>query len=262
VSSTILMVIVLVVMWLVVLVPMFVRRHDDRSEVRSVDQFAAAMRVLSRRTAAVRAASGARHPLIDPVERTRLQARAEVRALMLARRRRTAVLLSTLVVAGPIGALLITPWLWLLHASAAVLLAGFLAQVRRQVIRERSSRWSALSTGAVTDANPQRARTAASPAQGQPADPRRHSSARRSDATLDRRPPPPPSEEPADGWRPSPVPTPTYVAAPVARPAAGRMVELDDGDPTFAELDEIVAEPTAPDVEAVELAERQRAVNE
>jgi hypothetical protein len=40
----------IVVMWAVVLVPMWVRRHDRVSELASVDRFAGAMRVLSRRT--------------------------------------------------------------------------------------------------------------------------------------------------------------------------------------------------------------------
>ncbi|MBV9292430.1 MAG: hypothetical protein JO222_08265, partial [Frankiales bacterium] len=40
----------IVVMWAVVLVPMWLRRHDAASESRSVDRFSTAMRTLSRRT--------------------------------------------------------------------------------------------------------------------------------------------------------------------------------------------------------------------
>jgi len=40
---------VIVIMWAVVLVPMWLRRHDAATESRSVDRFSAAMRVLSRR---------------------------------------------------------------------------------------------------------------------------------------------------------------------------------------------------------------------
>lgn len=47
-SSIILLVIV--VAWLVVLIPVLLRRHDAGSERRSTDRFASAMRVLSRRT--------------------------------------------------------------------------------------------------------------------------------------------------------------------------------------------------------------------
>src|SRR5690242_9536459 len=37
-------------MWAVVLVPMWLRRHDDKVESRSVDRFSTAMRTLSRRS--------------------------------------------------------------------------------------------------------------------------------------------------------------------------------------------------------------------
>src|SRR3954469_9393470 len=40
----------IVVMWGVVLVPMWLRRHDAATESRSVDRFSTAMRTLSRRT--------------------------------------------------------------------------------------------------------------------------------------------------------------------------------------------------------------------
>src|SRR3954467_10318507 len=40
----------IVVMWAVVLVPMWLRRHDAATESRSVDRFSTAMRTLSRRT--------------------------------------------------------------------------------------------------------------------------------------------------------------------------------------------------------------------
>ena len=65
-SSTILMAIVLVVMWLVVLVPMFVRRHDERSETRSMEAFASAMRVLSRRPAGTRGVARGRGVATPP----------------------------------------------------------------------------------------------------------------------------------------------------------------------------------------------------
>lgn len=40
---------VIVLLWAVVLVPMWLRRHDDVAEVRQVDRFSKAMRILSRR---------------------------------------------------------------------------------------------------------------------------------------------------------------------------------------------------------------------
>jgi len=41
----------LVLMWAVVLIPMWLRRHDEAAESRSVDRFTAAMHTLSRREA-------------------------------------------------------------------------------------------------------------------------------------------------------------------------------------------------------------------
>ena len=41
---------VIVVMWAAFLVPMWLRRHDEFAEAKSVDKFASKMRVLARRT--------------------------------------------------------------------------------------------------------------------------------------------------------------------------------------------------------------------
>ncbi|MDP9241408.1 MAG: hypothetical protein M3O55_12345, partial [Actinomycetota bacterium] len=59
-SSLILLVIVAA--WAVVLVPMLLNRHESASEIRSVDRFATAMRVLARRTAT----SGDRRYVVVP----------------------------------------------------------------------------------------------------------------------------------------------------------------------------------------------------
>ena len=54
---------VIVIMWAVVLVPMWLRRHDAATESRSVDKFSAAMRVLSRRPSS---AGSERYILMPP----------------------------------------------------------------------------------------------------------------------------------------------------------------------------------------------------
>lgn len=46
---------VIVVMWAVVLIPMWLRRHDETEETRSVDRFSQAMHTLSRRETATKA---------------------------------------------------------------------------------------------------------------------------------------------------------------------------------------------------------------
>jgi hypothetical protein len=129
VSSTILTAIVLVVMWVVVLVPMFARNRGDGVELRSVEEFSGAMRVLSRQTSgpAVFAHDD------DYVDRS---AREE----MLLRRRRA---LGTLVMLTLITLLLAIGWrpiCWIPQAGFDLLLAGYLWSLRKEVLRERSRR--------------------------------------------------------------------------------------------------------------------------
>lgn len=239
-SSTILMAIVLVVMWLVVLVPMFVRRHDDRSETRSMDRFATAMRVLSRRSPGTGGVAGRRRYATTPpvpYAEGASPVRTAARARMMRRRRRTLAVLATTALLGLPAALTVASWLWLVQLPAALLLAGYVGWLRQQVRREeeRRSRRSVLF--------------------GQPdtAGSRRHTVARRSAPA--RSTAPPAAGEAAQhqdrSWRPVPVPTPTYVTAPVVRRRADSLVELDDDDLSFADL-----EPLR------DAVERPRAVNE
>jgi hypothetical protein len=226
VSSTILMAIVLVVMWLVVLVPMFVRRHDDRNETRSMDRFATAMRVLSRRSPGTGGVAGRRRyattpplPYADGASPVRTAARAR----MMRRRRRTLAVLATTALLGLPAALLVTSWLWLAQVPAALLLAGYVGWLRQQVRREeeRRDRRSALF-GEPATAGLRRRPAARRP---RPADTRASAGASEAAAYEDR------------SWRPVPVPTPTYVTAPVARRRPDSLVELDDDDLSFADLD-------------------------
>jgi hypothetical protein len=239
VSSTILMAIVLVIMWLVVLVPMFVRRGDDRAETRSMDKFATAMRVLSRRTPSSGMAGRRRYATAPPASYAdgASPVRTAARERMMRRRRRTlAVLATTAVLAAP-AALAVSSWLWFAQVPATLLLAGYVGWLRAQVRREyeRRTRRAALfgETGraaAAEHAVRRPNRIAAAVADEDSA------------ATSDR------------SWRPVPVPAPTYVTAPVVRRRAESMVDLDDDDLTFTDL-----EPLEPPEVAYE---RPRAVNE
>lgn len=128
-SSTILTAIVLVVMWVVVLVPMFARHHGDGVELRSVEEFSGAMRVLSRQTSGPAAFA---HD-DDYVDRS---AREE----MLLRRRRA---LGTLVMLTLVTLLLAIGWrpvCWIPQAGFDLLLVGYLWSLRKEVLRERSRR--------------------------------------------------------------------------------------------------------------------------
>jgi hypothetical protein len=242
VSSTILMAIVLVIMWLVVLVPMFVRRGEERAELRSMDRFATAMRVLSRRAPSGGGIAGRRRyatappaPYADGASPVRTAARER----MLRRRRRTLATLAGIAVVAAPAALALGSWLWLLQVPATLLLAGYVGWLRTQVHREyeRRTRRAALFGESAASA------------------PVRHSTRRRPTrvaATVGAEE----SQQIADrSWRPVPVPTPTYVTAPVVRRHVETLVDLDDDDLTFADLD-------AGDRDAVGAYGRPRAVNE
>ena len=204
-SSTILMAIVLVVMWLVVLVPMFVRRGDERAELRSMDRFATAMRVLSRRAPSSGGVAGRRRyatappaPYADGASPVRTAARDR----MLRRRRRTLAVLAC-------------------HRRA-----------RRSRPRWRSAPGSGwprcrptLLLGRVrrlaARPGPPRARAAQPPGRavrrgGHPAPARARGPPPGPDRRGRSRPRPPPAASDRS-WRPVPVPAPTYVTAPVVR---------------------------------------------
>jgi hypothetical protein len=243
-SSTILMAIVLVVMWLVVLVPMFVRRHDERAENRSMDRFASAMRVLSRRDPGTGGVAGRRRYATTPPSSYADGAspvRTAARARMLRRRRRT---LTALVVAAVVSvplATVLSGALWALTGLAGVLLVGYVAWLRQQVRREEIRR----RRRAVLFAEPATAAGRGhSPSHRRLLDPRKLA-----DPTVD------PAVDPAvddRSWRPVPVPTPAYVTAPVHhRRAPDTVVDLDDDDLSFAHLDPLG-----------NAVDRKRAVNE
>ena len=248
-SSTILMAFVLVVMWLVVLVPMFVRRHDERAETRSVDRFATAMRVLSRRSPGTGGVAGRRRYATTPPTSYAdgvSPVRTAARGRMLRRRRRT---LATLVVTTMLGtplAMVGGGVLWAVPSLAGTLLVGYVSWLRQQVRREVARR-------------DRRAALFAEPAGTRAPAARGHGPARR--RRLDPRQLPDPTAgltteeaEPADdrSWHPVPVPTPTYVTAPVNhRRIPETVVDLDDDDLSFADLDPLG-----------DLVERKRAVNE
>ncbi len=91
---------VIVALWAVVLVPMWLRRHDEVTESRSVDRFQGAMRTLSRRESA---AGDQREVLVPRRNATRAvpdgaASQLSVAAVAAERRRRTTVVLAGLTV--------------------------------------------------------------------------------------------------------------------------------------------------------------------
>jgi hypothetical protein len=151
---------VLAVLWLIVVVPMLVRRKDERRRERSVDGFGRAMRALGRRGIADaasrpevfvprdrRAASPvvpARRPvpapqeaLMYPVDRSEMSA---ARAQMMARRRRSLGILIVGTLLFSLLALAMGGVLWMLDAPFVLGVVGYLYFLRSQARRDRERR--------------------------------------------------------------------------------------------------------------------------
>jgi len=221
----------IVVAWAAYLVPLALRRHDEKVRARSVDRFSAAMRVLARHPAdSVSAPSG--QPLqveraAEPAPARRPPSQQAARAAAARRRRVLVVLLMMTVVVGGVCAARLLPW-WAVAVPAALVL-GYLTACRRQVRRQDESYW----------------------AQGQALEPRREPSVvirerPQGEPVVERpaehpsEPVPEPLAEPervvavtvptADGgslWDPLPVTLPTYLSKPKA-PRTVRAISLGE----------------------------------
>lgn len=277
---------VIVGLWAVVLVPMWLRRHDEASEARSVDRFEGAMRTLSRRSGSAdrrevlvpRRATVALRPDGVPAQ--------DARAVAAARRRRTSLaLLGLLLVTVGLGMLGVLPiWLvvvplllvvgfgWQSHVATQRAAAQATAARRARAARSRRLREESVE-----------ARLAGRPA-------RRPMAATVVEPAVAVVEPVVADEELYDAvaehvWDPVPVPLPTYVTAPKAprsvrvidltKPGAWTSGHLQVQDPAGAALDatldaaeaHAVAESPAPAdpngiVVGEVLVERLRAVNE
>jgi hypothetical protein len=154
---------VLAVLWLIVVVPMVVRRNEERRRDRSVDGFGRAMRALGQRNPApgragapwsevfvpregraVTSATATRRPvpvaqeaLMYPVDRSDMSA---ARMQMMARRRRSLGLLTLGAVVSGLTALLMGGLLWLVAALFVLGLTGYLYFLRSQALRDRDRR--------------------------------------------------------------------------------------------------------------------------
>ncbi len=161
---------VLAVLWLIVVVPMIFRRHDERSREKSVDGFGKAMRALGRRAHASRPDEArtevfvpgsrstsaptpppehsvstrrpvpvAQEALMYPVEQSEM---SEARIAMMARRRRSLGILGAGSIILVPTALLIGGIMWVLAAPFALGLAGYLLFLRSQARRDRERRYN------------------------------------------------------------------------------------------------------------------------
>ena len=278
----------IVVMWAVVLVPMWLRRHDAATESRSVDRFSTAMRTLSRRTpgtpgrryvvmprrtqdgpsvhvsgAAVADAAPRRTATVDKAKRT-VARRTAGRPSIVARRRRLLLGLLALTFFTMLLAM-VGVISWPLQIVIDVILVSFCVHLRAQARR----------AAAVAR---QRRRAAVAAQLPMPAATRRPVPAAARTAPVAR---PEPVTEPIERivaesaatgtddaavddatWEPVPVPRPTYTMKPPA-PAY-------EADPTYAPPVYEPAPPAAETGEEVvegdsdldEILERRWAVND
>ena len=152
-------VVVLTVLWLIVVVPMVLRRTDERRRERSVEGFGRAMRALGRRADTVdeartevyvprqnraQLAAPARRPvpaaqeaLMYPPDRSELSA---ARAQMLARRRRSLGILIGGSLIFTLAALVMGGAMWLLAAPFLIGFVGYMWFLRNQALRDRARR--------------------------------------------------------------------------------------------------------------------------
>jgi hypothetical protein len=266
----------IVVMWAVVLVPMWLRRHDAATESRSAERFSTAMRTLSRRT---HGTPGRRYVVMPRRQAGALSVHvtgaavapsvavrparpsgSTARATMVRRRRRTTIVLLGMATLTAVPAAL-GAFPWLVQVAFDLVLVAFLAHLRTQARRAaavalRHHQAPVVAAERSAPARPAPAAAAAEPAvvaEPAPAAPAFDVSwteELRADAAFE-------VELAADEtWQPVPVPPPTYTLKP---PAPSPAAAAYDSDSTEEMARTVVDEvPTELD----EILDRRWAVND
>lgn len=170
--SPLMTVFVLAVLWLIVVVPMLLRRGDERRRDRSVDGFGKTMRALGRRpdltesrpevfvprerraaAASAKSAVTTRRPvpaaqeaLMYPVDNSEMSA---ARAQMMARRRRSLGTLGAGTVLFLLLSFVVGGLMWLPGLGFTLGLAGYLYFLRSQALRDRERRMNRLQRATV-----------------------------------------------------------------------------------------------------------------
>jgi hypothetical protein len=260
-------------MWAVVLVPMWLRRHDAATESRSVDRFSTAMRTLSRRTTSgpgrryvvmprrseggvsvhVSGAAAPPAPPAKPARPTEQARRARPKTVTATRQRPSLVARRRRLLLGLLGLTFFTMLLaavgvmsWALQVVFDVILIAFCIHLRAQVKRA-----AAISRQRRAPRAQGSGRASSAPAPRRPVS-RPAARPRPAAANL-------PVEEPLeatgtddDTWQPVRIPPPTYTLkppAPVEIPS-GIVDPLRDTDP-YNSMAPVYEEPVAPGSEVI-----------
>lgn len=216
---------VLVVLWIVVLVPMILRRGSDATATG--EGMGSTMRVLHRRDDK----TGLTETAMDKLKRPLRDPRVE--ADVLARRRRTLLGLIGLAAFWAVLAIFVRSYFWPAQIVLDLIVFGYVVYLRLEAQREaerrdrRAVRFGERTTG---------------PHPALPSTSRRPATFSNADVTAPIPRVTAPPEPSATGWTPNPVPVPTYVNKATAPRRAHQLdeqlVSIDDDDPTFASLDQ------------------------
>ena len=234
----------IVIAWLIVLVPMALRSHDNSSYAKSADRFSHAMRVLSRRSSrdvvvprrpysslVVSETKSARPARIPEEKEVVVEEEPLVHAPLTAAQRRARTL------AILVGLALVTLGLALAgvrlalaaHVVADLLVVAFVVHCRRQALlraeraRQRARRAPRAPAAAPT---PVRVPRIAGIPDRMPARPAPLSAPLPAPAARYEDTPSPAAATGTDTWDPVPVPPPTYVSKPMAPRREPRVLDL------------------------------------
>ena len=263
----------IVVMWAVVLVPMWLRRHDAATESRSVERFSTAMRTLSRRT---HATPGRRYVVMPRRQggavsvhvtgaavaevttgRSARPAASAARGAMVRRRRRTTLaLLGVVTLSLVLAAAGAFPWL--LQVVFDLLLVAFLAHLRTRarraaaVARQRRQAPVAATPPARPARRPAAPRMPSLPAAepGYAATDVSWTEELRAGSAFEV------AVEVEETWQPVPVPPPTYTLKPPAPSPASAAYDADRTD----EIEPVLVDEVPTELD--EILERRWAVND
>jgi hypothetical protein len=252
-GTTGLIYVAIVAAWAAYLVPMWLRRHDETSRLRSMERYSSAMRVLSRQADGERPKYVVRRGDEPPrvIAPTPKRSAAQLRARRVAAMRRRRVLSVLTLSLASVGALagfaMLPPWT---PAIPGGLIVAFLVLARVQVRRQAGARAPQVARSRKATRLDVAYAYGPPPAASVPSD-----AADASEPTVEVAAEP---EPPAEGlWDPVPVTLPTYVYKEKAPPTV-RTITLPGAEfatpaaPVSHEplLDERVPEQPAEDVSA------------
>jgi hypothetical protein len=267
----------IVIAWLIVLVPMALRSHDNSTYAKSADRFSHAMRVLSRRSSRdvvvprrpysslVVSETRSERPARIPEERVVVDEPLEEHVPLTAaqRRARTLALLSGLALVTLGLALAGLRVALYAHVLCDLLVVAFVVHCRKQAVLRAQRRAARPPARAAVPVRTPVARIAGIPDR-MPSRPAPLTVPLPAPAARYEDTPSPAAATGTDSWDPVPVPPPTYVSKPIAPQRERRVLDLTKpGEWTAAlEGEDVGLEIFDDGPELDEILERRRAAGD